>query len=150
MTTRGAAVSGLFPTAFAAFVAAGCGITVLLPGEMDGAGAGDQGGGATTTSTTTVSTASTSSGVPSPPAQGCTADCSQPSNGVDTCSCAFNCEGFPGDAKAECAPSVDLQGKLKTKCVCTVNEEFTGVCFETDPAHLCDFELGCCGKYLGK
>lgn len=140
MTTRAALVS----TAFAALLAAGCGITVLVPGETDGAGG--QGGSITTFPTTTTST---SSGAPPPP-MGCTASCSPPSNGVDTCNCTFDCDGFPGNAKAECEPSVDLQGNLKTKCVCTVNDEFTGVCFEQDPAHLCDFSLGCCGKYLGK
>jgi hypothetical protein len=150
MTTRKAAPWALVSTAFAALFAAGCGITVLVPGGTDGAGG--QGGDTTTTSTsseTTTVSSTTSSGVPPPP-MGCTASCSQPSNGVDSCNCVFNCDGFPGNAKAECEPNVDLQGNLKTKCVCTVDDEFTGVCFEKDPAHLCDFNLGCCGKYLGK
>jgi len=138
MTTRVSAPWCLICTALAAIPAAGCGITVLVEGEAGGA-RGD----------TTIGT-DTTPGIPPPPADGCTAGCSQPSNGVDTCNCTFECDHFPGNAKAECAPSVDLQGNLKIKCVCTVKDQFTGVCFETNPANLCDLEMGCCGKYLGK
>ena len=122
----------------------GCGVTVLIPGETGGTGG--VGGQATVVGGT--------GGVGGVPSTGtglfdnCESDCV--SNGVDACSCAFQCSGFPGNAKAECAPSVDLQGNLKTKCVCTVSDGFTGVCFEKNPAHLCDFDQGCCGKYAGK
>ncbi|APR83611.1 Hypothetical protein A7982_08960 [Minicystis rosea] len=138
MRTRAPAILGIVFVTFA-MIGPGCGNTVIVAGEPSGGGgqgAGGFGG--------TGGTPSTGSGV----FDNCEADCS--SNGVDTCSCAFQCNGFPGNAKASCAPNVDLQGNHKIKCVCTVNEGFTGICFETKPAHLCDFELGCCGKYAGK
>jgi hypothetical protein len=150
MKTRAAAWC-LVSTMFSAIFAAGCGIEVLIPGEGGGgAGQGEgEGGGMPATTSTTDTT--TGSSLPPPLGEGCSVECSVPPNGVDTCACSFSCgNSFPGATRAECAPSVDLQGNLKVKCVCTVNEEFTGVCFETNPAHLCDFDMGCCGKYLGK
>ncbi|MFT3773535.1 MAG: hypothetical protein QM820_49805 [Minicystis sp.] len=148
---RAPTIWGLVSTAFAAVSIAGCGVTVLVPGETVGAGgqgAGGQGVGGLGAGGLGAGGLGGEGGSQLP--EGCMAACSIPSNGIDTCACVLTCGGFPGNGKAECAPSVDLQGNLKIKCACTVNAEFTGICFEKNPAHLCDFELGCCGKYLGK
>jgi len=145
MMTRATVIGGLLSTA----LAAGCGITVLVPGDGDDAGAGGQGAGAgptTVTETTSTSSSGTSNGSPFP---GCAVSCSLPSNGVDTCVCELDCNGVFAD-KASCAPIVDLQGNHKVQCTCTVSDEFTGVCYEKHPQELCSFDLGCCGKYLGK
>lgn len=146
MTTRASAVWGFVLTTFAAV---GCGNIVLVPGETVGgqggagaAGAGGQGGEAGDTTTTTTS------GVPV--IEGCTPGCSAPSNGVDACNCTFECTTYPGHVEASCEPNVDLLGNHKVKCVCKISDVFTGICFETKPEFLCDFEQGCCGKYAGK
>jgi hypothetical protein len=146
MTTRRWAGWGFVFTAIAASLGGGCGITVLVPGEaIGGGGPGGQGGEGASTGTGTDTTSTTTS----TPFPGCTASCTQPSNGKDTCACDLGC-GSDSLVTAQCESNIDLQGNLKIKCVCTVSADFTGVCFETNPAHLCDFELGCCGKYLGK
>jgi hypothetical protein len=123
-----------------ALVAAGCGITVLVEGEPVGAGAG---GDSTSSSTG-------GGGVTSSPL-GCTTICTVAPNGVDTCDCYLSCDnGAYSETKASCAPTVDLQGSHKVECVCKVGPGFTGICFEQDAQNLCNFEKGCCGKYLGK
>jgi len=157
MTMQASAVWGFVLTTFAAV---GCGNIVLVPGETEGAGAagaGGQGGEATTTSTSTSTstatstsptTSTTTSGIPM--IEDCTPGCSAPSNGVDTCNCTFECTTYPGHVEAWCEPNVDLLGNHKVKCVCKISDVFTGICFETKPEFLCDFEQGCCGKYAGK
>lgn len=126
----------LVSTAIAASPAA-CGPTVLVEGETYGAGGGVPFPPSGTTST------------PEPP-MGCVASCSVLPNGKDACTCDYACDSYPGNAKAECEPNIDLQGNLKTKCICTLGDTFTGICFETHPEFLCDYLQGCCGKYLGK
>ncbi len=143
MTTRAVLGSGL-----AFLLAAGCGITVIVPGEAadaagTGAGAGHAGGGGSGASSATAG-AGTAGGAGS-----CMDTCSVPSNGVDTCACSFACGAYPGDGSVTCAPNVDLQGNSHVLCVCNVLG-FTGDCYETKPEFLCQLDQGCCGAYLGQ
>lgn len=117
----------------AACFAAGCGSTVYVPGATGG----DGGAGGTTETTTTTDTPTTTST--------CDTACSPPAN--DTCSCTESCGGA-SEHKVSCSPVVDLQGNHKIECVCTVSDQFSGVCFEQHEEHLCDFDLGCCAKYF--
>jgi hypothetical protein len=119
----------------ALLLAAGCANQVFLPdgtplegtGGTGGSGGGTGGGGAGGTQ--------------------CMETCSiAPSGG--TCNCDWSCSGSP--LRVRCSDVTDLQGEQKVECICTVDDTFTGVCFETEPAVLCDFQHGCCSKYLGK
>jgi hypothetical protein len=132
-----------FSTAVVA-LALGCANVVIVPGESSestsggGSGSAGQGGAG--------QGGSTASGTTDPPPgwDGCPSQCSGPSTST-TCSCAVSCDGL---SKISCAPSTDLQGNTKIECVCTYDELFSGVCYETNSAAMCDPHAGCCFKYF--
>lgn len=150
---EGMGTRGLGSAVIAVLWAAGCGTTVVVPGETEGGG----GDGATSTTTTTAGQGGAASNTSSSGEGGtgnttgpylCATDCTVgPAD--KTCTCIRDCDGvFPPSGKASCAPVVDLQGNHKIECVCTVGDQFSGVCFEKNEAKLCDFNEGCCGKYF--
>src|SRR5262245_42515041 len=66
---------------------------------------------------------------------GCSGKCVGTSDG-NSCSCKRECDGHLN--KISCAPIVNELGEEKIECVCTVEDYFSGVCFETHPSHMCD------------
>jgi hypothetical protein len=123
----------------AGILAIGCANEVIIPGETnavpssDPSGAGGAGGGDSTGAVTSVP-------------DDCTPGCDEPSDST-TCSCSITCGGST-EIKISCAPTIDLQGHLKNQCVCNVKDQFSGICFETDPGAMCSFDMGCCAKYF--
>jgi hypothetical protein len=77
--------------------------------------------------------------------QGCSGDCVGTSDGK-SCSCTRSCDGQFN--KISCAPMVNELGEQKLQCVCTVEDYFSGVCFESQPENMCDIAEGCCAKYF--
>jgi hypothetical protein len=124
----------------------GCANVVLLPGENPddpgSSGVGGAGGGnGTQVGTTTTGVTTTTD---KPGWDGCPSQCKDGA-GSTTCGCTVSCSGL---SKIACAPIVDLQGNSKIECVCTYEELFSGVCYETNPSATCDPHAGCCFKYF--
>jgi hypothetical protein len=125
----------------AAVALAGCGPQVTVPGESSGSGQG--GGGGAGGSGNGGGSASSSTMDPSG-VDGCPRQCNGPSTST-TCACAVSCDGL---SKISCAPAVDVQGNEHIECVCTYQEQFSGACYETNTAAMCDPRAGCCFKYF--
>ena len=135
-----------------AIFAVGCGVTVVVPGETGGSPSSPSGtsggshtgqGGGGGEPSGTGGGESTGDG----PSE-CGTSCSVPPSG-ETCVCTNGCGDLAGGAfeKISCAPTVDLEGKHKVECVCSV-PNFSGVCFELDLPNLCNFTQGCCAQYF--
>ncbi|HVY49603.1 MAG TPA: hypothetical protein VHB21_27105, partial [Minicystis sp.] len=61
---------------------------------------------------------------------------------ASSCTCEEACSETT--FKIDCAATPD--GKLQ--CVCTYKNDFSGICYESDPSKLCDFTYGCCADYF--
>jgi hypothetical protein len=110
---------GLAPL-LAALALQGCAITIVDPGtSSSGSGAG------------TSSSAASGSGGAGGAGPACTIQ-----DGT-TCTCTS------GDLGIVCSPK---NGKIE--CVCSYGADFSGICFETHPSELCDFDKGCCANYF--
>jgi hypothetical protein len=89
----------------------------------------------------TIVDSGTTSGVGSSSSTGATSSGggAAPCVSVDQQSCTCK----KADLRIACSPK---NGKLE--CVCSYKKVFSGICFETDPAELCDFDNGCCANYF--
>ncbi len=106
----------------AALVFGGCAVTVV-----------DAGTGTTTTGQ--GGAGSSSSSVGQGGAGGAASVCAN--HDATSCSCS------EGTLRIACSPK---NGKIE--CVCSYGSDFSGICFEKDPALLCNFEKGCCANYF--
>ncbi len=136
----------------------GCGPTIYIPGEAADAtggqgagpsasnGTGATGEGASQPGSSTASSSSSGSGGEggSDVNQACLASECKGANDGTSC----NCSKCNNHVKISCEPETNLQGLTQLTCTCTLEGQFSGVCFEHHPENMCDLHLGCCFLYF--